>query len=201
MKSLGGMSHAGSMGGGMARASDSKFKAKCRSAVFSNYFDRFILLIILLNCIQMALKGPDLPGETSSFTSTSLDSLDIIDMTVSVIFTIEALLKMWLDLPHYMSDPWSRLDLASVTMSWLSVVLDAVAPTSNSGLNLSAIRSLRAVRPLRSLRYFDRLRFIVEAAIRRLGFWSRFGVGIGWSWTCWCWCSASYGYFMLTTHS
>ena len=38
-------------------ASDSKLKAMCRAVVFSNYFDRLVLLIILLNCIQMALKG------------------------------------------------------------------------------------------------------------------------------------------------
>ncbi len=82
IKHLGGMSHAGSMGAGVARASDSKFKSACRAAVFSNYFDRFVLLIILLNCIQMALKGPDPPGHTSSFTSSSggVDALDIIDM-------------------------------------------------------------------------------------------------------------------------
>ena len=73
IKHLGGMSHAGSMGAGVARASDSKFKSACRAAVFSNYFDRFVLLIILLNCIQMALKGPS-PRVFAAASTLSISS-------------------------------------------------------------------------------------------------------------------------------
>jgi hypothetical protein len=57
--------------------------------------------------------------------------------------------------------------LPQVTLSWVSVLLDTAAPSSTSGLNLSAIRALRAVRPLRAVRFFPNFRFIVEAAYRR----------------------------------
>jgi hypothetical protein len=198
IKGFGRLSHEGIMGAGIARDSDSAFKAACRAIVFSVYFEWTILLVIFLNTITMMVKGPDPPGAPSSFASSlasnsSLDALDIVDLCVTIVFTLEALFKIWLQgIDQYLSDNYCRFDLASVcqssifarridtctksmiitdfpqvSLSWVSVVLDTVAPSSTSGLNLSAIRSLRAVRPLRAVRFFPNFRFIVEAAYRR----------------------------------
>jgi hypothetical protein len=200
IKGIGRLSQEGIMGAGLARDSDSAFKGACRAIVFSVVFEWTILLVIFLNTITMMVKGPDPPGSPSSFASSlasgsGLDALDIVDLCVTLVFTLEAIFKIWLQgFSQYLSDNYCRFDLASVrflpilypkahecmntrhhslpmlpqvTLSWVSVLLDAAAPSSTSGLNLSAIRSLRAVRPLRAVRFFPNFRFIVEAAYRR----------------------------------
>ncbi len=111
------------MGAGLARDSDSSFKATCRAIVFSVTFEWTILLVIFLNTITMMVKGPDPPGAASSFASSlasgsSLDTLDVIDLCVTIVFTLEAMFKIWLQgIGDYLSDNYCRFDLASVRIS------------------------------------------------------------------------------------
>jgi hypothetical protein len=115
------LSHEGLMGAGLARDSDSSFKRFCRAAVFSVIFEWSILLVIFLNTITMMVKGPDPPGIPSSFASSlagksDMDNLDIIDLAVTVVFTLEAILKTWLQgISGYLSDNYSRFDIVSVS--------------------------------------------------------------------------------------
>ena len=68
----------------------------------------------------MMVKGPDPPGTPSSFASSfaghsTLGALDVIDLCVTIVFTLEAIFKIWLQgVGQYLSDNYSRFDLASV---------------------------------------------------------------------------------------
>lgn len=120
VKNLGRLSHEGVMGAGLARETDGAVKATCRAIVFSVVFEYSILLIILLNMICMMVKGPDPPGQPSSFASSiaeksDIDALDMVDLIVTVVFTVEAILKIWLQgFSDYLSDNYSRFDFVSV---------------------------------------------------------------------------------------
>ncbi len=120
IKNLGRLSHEGIMGAGLARETDGALKATCRAIVFSVVFEYIILLIIFLNMIAMMVKGPDPPGQPSSFASSladksGIDALDIVDLSVTVVFTVEAMFKIWLQgFLDYLSDNYSRFDFASV---------------------------------------------------------------------------------------
>jgi hypothetical protein len=120
IKRQGRLSHEGVMGAGLARDTDNAVKSVCRAAVFSVYFEWCILLVILLNTVTMMIKGPDPPGQPSSFASglagqSEIDALDIIDLVVTVVFTLEAIFKIWLQgISDYLSDNYSRFDLVSV---------------------------------------------------------------------------------------
>jgi hypothetical protein len=120
LKNLGRLSNQGIMGAGLARDTDSSLKGTCRAILFSVYFEWIILLVIFLNTIAMMVKGPDPPGTPSSFASSfagysTLGALDIIDLCVTIVFTLEAIFKIWLQgIGQYLSDNYSRFDLASV---------------------------------------------------------------------------------------
>jgi hypothetical protein len=115
IKSLARLSHEGVMGAGLARESDGSWKAKCRAVVFSVYFEHIILLIIFVNTVSMMVKGPQKPGEIGIASNTNFSVLDFIDICVTVVFTLEALLKIWLGgIANYLADNYSRFDFASV---------------------------------------------------------------------------------------
>jgi len=120
IKNLGRLSNEGIMGAGLARDTDSALKGTCRAILFSVYFEWIILLVIFLNTITMMVKGPDPPGTPSSFASSfaghsTLGALDVIDLCVTIVFTLEAIFKIWLQgVGQYLSDNYSRFDLASV---------------------------------------------------------------------------------------
>lgn len=120
IKGISRLSQEGVMGAGLARDSDSAFKGACRAIVFSVVFEWSILLVIFLNTITMMVKGPDPPGSPSSFASSlasgsGLDALDIVDLCVTIVFTLEAIFKIWLQgFGQYLSDNYCRFDLASV---------------------------------------------------------------------------------------
>ena len=75
--------------------------------MFHRWFDRFILLTIIVNCIFLAIDDPNLPN---------LDYQTIADYFFLVIFTIEMLLKIvalgFALRPYsYLRDPWNIVRL------------------------------------------------------------------------------------------
>lgn len=58
----------------------------------------------------------------------------------------------------YLRDPWNILDFIIVVTAYPSLILD-----SNSGIDLSALRSLRVLRPLRTISSIKALRAILVA--------------------------------------
>jgi hypothetical protein len=157
IKNLGRLSNQGIMGAGLARDTDSTLKGTCRAILFSVYFEWIILLVIFLNTITMMVKGPDPPGTPSSFASSfaghsTLGALDIIDLFVTIVFTLEAVFKIWLQgLGQYLSDNYSRFDLASVNALPCSQPNITLTPCC-TGYSVLGLRHSRHHRPVLHLR-------------------------------------------------
>lgn len=103
------------------------------------WFDRFILLVILVNCIILALDK-----EVDAIT----DNMDTIDFVFLIIYTWEMISKVIamgfvMQIHSYLRDNWNRLDFVVVMLGWFTKFVDAG--------DISAIKVLRLLRPLRTL--------------------------------------------------
>ena len=124
-------------------------------------FDRFILTIIMINCVFMIMSDYEhvdnmnnLLSDGSIWNQVFLSS----DIYITAIFTCEFLLK-WAALniygPNsYFHDSWNWLDFIVVVNSLIA--LDPNIP------NIKVLRTFRVLRPLKSLRFLPAVAEIVE---------------------------------------
>ena len=130
-----------------------------------------VLFLILTSSIMLVIDTPLLEPE-----STFAKTIRIIDMVYTVLFTIEALIKIVargflannheeVQLKPYITDPWNILDFFVVCAS----LLDMLSPTDNESLkSLKALRALRALRPLRMISRNKGMKLVVTALLTSL---------------------------------
>eukprot|EP01062_Namystynia_karyoxenos_P008562 TRINITY_DN13010_c0_g1_i2.p1 TRINITY_DN13010_c0_g1~~TRINITY_DN13010_c0_g1_i2.p1 ORF type:complete len:2282 (+),score=662.87 TRINITY_DN13010_c0_g1_i2:93-6848(+) len=121
----------------------------------NKWFDRAVLLLIVLNSVTLALGDPSLQGHSGiqSF-------LAVCEWVFLAAFTAEAVVKIGARglLRHdgaYLRQSWRVLDFIIVLVGWVSVF------TSSDG-NVGAVRVLRAFRIVRPLRSISRIRKMRE---------------------------------------
>ena len=116
------------------------------------WFDRLTLVVVLLNCIDLAILGPpDLPHAHYH---------DVFEEVTTWYFTIELFLKVIAmgfagHGDAYLGDAWNQLDFVVVLTAWLPLLF----PTLD---NFSAMRAVRALRPLRTINRLPELKAEVE---------------------------------------
>jgi hypothetical protein len=142
----------------------SKIQKYSLDFVSSKWFDKFILFVIILNCITLALDNPqDRGSELSSF-------IKLADYVFIVIFVVEMVLKITAygfvkEENSYLSDAWNVMDFVIVMTGLFSILLEILeAPSSN----VSAFRAFRVLRPLRTITQFPGLRVLVNAVLESL---------------------------------
>ena len=113
------------------------------------YFDTFILFMILFSTIMLTLDNPlDNPNGRKVWI------MDNIDIAVTIIFTLECILKILVSGlvingdNSYLRNPWNVIDLAIVTFAILTLTFQDI--------NLKFIKALRMLRVLRPLRMISR---------------------------------------------
>lgn len=110
--------------------------------VRSAFFDRYALLVIVLNCAYLALQGP--PG---AFYLVPEDIAGEIDTAFTVIFTLEMVCKVVgmgvLRPGGYLRESWNQIDFCILLTCWLPLVFPVE--------NMTAFRCVRALRPLRAV--------------------------------------------------
>jgi hypothetical protein len=124
-------------------------------------FDRFILTIIMINCLFMIISDYEHVDNMNNLLSDGSIRNEVIlssEIYFTAIFTCEFLLK-WAALniygPNsYFYDPWNWLDFIVVVTS-----LIALAPSIPS---IKVLRTFRVLRPLKSLRFLPAVAEIVE---------------------------------------
>ena len=126
------------------------------SIVLNPWFDRFILMTILANCIFLAL---DDPGEEQTADQW------IAELVFLVLFTLEMLLKVlamgFCLKPHsYLRDPWNILDFIVVCVGWIGIF--------DLGENISAIRTIRILRPLRTINSIPNMKVLVNSILNSI---------------------------------
>jgi hypothetical protein len=90
-------------------------KDSCYTIAVNPYFDRFILLCIILNtgCLAYTWHGepPELEKTLSHF-----------NLVFNIIYTIEALVKLIAFDKDYFNDGWNIFDFIIVTAAWLGFI-------------------------------------------------------------------------------
>eukprot|EP00899_Mesostigma_viride_P019947 jgi/Mesvir1/27954/Mv20161-RA.1 len=120
------------------------------------YFDNFMVLVILLNCIFLALYRPtDLPN---SKRNQALDGADIFFL---VVFTAELCIKLLaFGVCNYWRDHWNKLDALVVITGYIAIL--------DLGQGTNSIRVLRVLRPLRAISILPGLRVLVGTILHSI---------------------------------
>ena len=138
-------------------------REKIRSLVESSLFERFILIVILLNTIDLGL-------ETSPYLIEHYGlALEVANIVFIAIYLVEMLLKLYAWRGAYFKNGWNIFDFC--------IVLVSLMPTAGVFSGVRIVRILRVLRTLRALRLVSgikQLRKIVQAVISSLP-------GIGWT--------------------
>lgn len=124
------------------------------------WFDRFILLTILANCVFLAIDTPDLGPEHP--TRQMIENADLVFTTI---FIIEFFLKVLaIGFVHhessYLQDPWNVLDFV--------IVISSVVALTGSSANVSGLRTFRVIRPLRTISTMKGLKILVTTFVRSI---------------------------------
>lgn len=135
------------------------FREACKLIVSSSIFESFIIMIIIANCVVLALEDPT---ENYSYDNP----LMILERTFLYIYTAEAFLKITASgfvrgKNAYIRDRWNFMDFTIVIISWITEFIE-------EGVNLSAFRIVRILRPLRSISSIQGLRVIFLALLNSL---------------------------------
>jgi voltage-gated potassium channel len=116
------------------------------SSRLSEYFNLFIIAVIIINCIAMVI-------ETVGDACTKYPQLfNTIELVSVLIFTIEYVLRLWSYSAAKDYKPWGRLRY--VLRPMMIIDLMAILPfyIASIGLDLRAVRILRIFRALRILK-------------------------------------------------
>ena len=146
---------------------------KVALVIISNpIFDRFILTIIMVNCVFMIMSDYEHVDNMNNLLSDGSIRNEVIlssEIYFTAIFTCEFLLK-WAALniygPNsYFYDSWNWLD-------FIVVVNSLIASAPKNIPNIKVLRTFRVLRPLKSLRFFPAVAEIVE--VKRINDYVRF---------------------------
>ena len=144
----------------------SAIQLSARALVTLAIFDRFILVVIIVNSIFMAIDEYAYPE--------LVPLIRAVDIVCLIIFTAEMFLKMIaygiIGRNSYFSSSWNLLDAAVVISGWASMDLQEVlsirsneASDARGGSNLSALRTVRILRPLRTINRFKGMKNLVRS--------------------------------------
>jgi hypothetical protein len=120
----------------------------CSALAHSVWFDRFILMVILCNCVLMIM---DL-DESTALART-------LELVFVCIFGLEVIIKaLALSFAGYWKSNWNILDL----FVWLSMVFGL---TFSTGESFQIARLLRILRPLKTIKSVPEMRIMVIALL------------------------------------
>ena len=117
----------------------------------SRFFQRFIIVVIMLNSILIG-------AETSSLVMNSIGMyIDFFDLLILILFSIEIILKIFVYRLSFFRSSWNLFDFFIVAIS--------IIPAAGS---FSVFRALRIVRTLRLLKSIPKLRLIIESLLKSI---------------------------------
>eukprot|EP00927_Polykrikos_kofoidii_P085372 TRINITY_DN9275_c0_g3_i1.p1 TRINITY_DN9275_c0_g3~~TRINITY_DN9275_c0_g3_i1.p1 ORF type:complete len:1882 (-),score=349.70 TRINITY_DN9275_c0_g3_i1:200-5845(-) len=137
---------------------DGCFRKNILSIIEYRWFDRFILMCIVIGSILMALQERRKPESVLN------KFIEVVDMIMLCFFTIECGFKIiswgfFVDRKTYLRDPWNWLDFIVVVSGWI----ERIPGTGDSGLGW--LRLFRVLRPLRSLNAVRPMKVLVNTVI------------------------------------
>lgn len=126
-------------------------KQRLREIVESDWFQRFIIIVIVINAITLGL-------ETSKTAMSSAGTLLVtLDRVALAIFCVEIAMKLYAFGWRFFRDPWNVFDFMIVAI--------ALLPTAEG---LSVLRALRILRALRLISMVPQMRVVVQALLNAI---------------------------------
>ncbi|XP_010218973.1 PREDICTED: sodium channel protein type 2 subunit alpha-like isoform X1 [Tinamus guttatus] len=133
------------------------FRKTCYRIVEHNWFETFIVFMILLSSGALAFE--DIYIEQRKTIKVILEYADKI---FTYVFILEMVLK-WVayGFQTYFTNAWCWLDFLIVDVSLVSLIANALCFSELGAIK--SLRTLRALRPLRALSRFEGMRVVVNA--------------------------------------
>ncbi|XP_076608525.1 sodium channel protein type 4 subunit alpha B [Chaetodon auriga] len=137
----------------------SNFRRTCFSIVEHNYFETFIIFMILLSSGALAFE--DIYLEQRVIIKTVLE---YADQVFTYVFVVEMILKWFAyGFKTYFTNAWCWLDFLIVDVSLVSLTANILGYSELGAIK--SLRTLRALRPLRALSRFEGMRVVVNALV------------------------------------
>ncbi|KAM4535570.1 sodium channel protein type 4 subunit alpha B [Fundulus diaphanus] len=135
------------------------FRKTCYTIVEHNYFETFIIFMILLSSGALAFE--DIYIEQRRVIKIILE---YADQVFTYVFVIEMVLK-WVayGFKTYFTNAWCWLDFLIVDVSLVSLTANILGYSELGAIK--SLRTLRALRPLRALSRFEGMRVVVNALV------------------------------------
>ncbi|XP_068193183.1 sodium channel protein type 4 subunit alpha B-like isoform X2 [Antennarius striatus] len=135
------------------------FRKTCFLIVEHNYFESFIIFMILLSSGALAFE--DIYLEQRRIIKIILE---YADQVFTYVFVVEMLLK-WVayGFKAYFTNAWCWLDFLIVDVSLVSLTANLLGFSELGAIK--SLRTLRALRPLRALSRFEGMRVVVNALV------------------------------------
>lgn len=125
----------------------------CIKIAKSPYFDNVIMVFILLNTLVMGLTWFDEPKELP-------EAIEIFNYVFMIVFTLEAIIKLFALKLRYFSDSWNRFDFIIVTFTLVMLILKMLNIQVPFGNGPTVLRALRIGRILRLIKRAKQLKII-----------------------------------------
>ncbi|XP_076025263.1 sodium channel protein type 4 subunit alpha B isoform X2 [Genypterus blacodes] len=137
----------------------SNLRRTCFSIVEHNYFETFIIFMILLSSGALAFE--DIYLEQRRVIKIALE---YADQVFTYVFVVEMILK-WVayGFKTYFTNAWCWLDFLIVDVSLVSLTANLLGYSELGAIK--SLRTLRALRPLRALSRFEGMRVVVNALV------------------------------------
>ena len=135
-------------------------------------FDQFIMLMILSNTIVLAIKWYAMP-------KVVVDVINVLNYTFSIIFTIEAIIKLWAMGRNYFKDSWNIFDFIVVVGTWIVIIV--LAQSDEDGVQIlgTILRTLRIGRIFRIVKRAPSIQIIFQTLIEALPAIASLGLLLG----------------------
>lgn len=128
------------------------------------WFDRFVLSVIVTNCVTLAMYDP-----TQEPDATWNRDLDVVESVFTFVFLAEMALQVVarnfvIGPGAYLKQPWFVLDFCVVVAGVMSFVATALGMAGVGG-NVTGVRALRALKPLRTLNGVPGVRVVASVVL------------------------------------
>ena len=128
------------------------------------WFDRFVLSVIVTNCVTLAMYDP-----TQEPDATWNRDLDIVESVFTFVFLAEMALQVVarnfvIGPGAYLKQPWFVLDFCVVVAGVMSFIATALGMAGVGG-NVTGVRALRALKPLRTLNGVPGVRVVASVVL------------------------------------
>uniref|UniRef100_A0A3Q3GSK8 Sodium channel protein n=1 Tax=Labrus bergylta TaxID=56723 RepID=A0A3Q3GSK8_9LABR len=137
----------------------SNLRRTCFSIVEHNYFETFIIFMILMSSGALAFEDIHLEQRRAIKII-----LEYADQVFTYVFVLEMILK-WVayGFKTYFTNAWCWLDFLIVDVSLISLTANILGYSDLGAIK--SLRTLRALRPLRALSRFEGMRVVVNALV------------------------------------